>query len=260
MAELLARVKFQLRKVFDAEDVSVLYYDSEKGHLNFLNPVLNDSSLQKICEKDRDSDNPERRDKELGETRISSADIRRAKKNLTDYLSNARVLRAKNKKEKEIVTQYSVEIGQIVRKVLHGGQVIAEFDIDNQFETPQESTKRSKASRNPLKSKEQPHTEKVKVFDENYSGKVSRIKNAFMMRLETSKKKIVGVVQVLNFGSNYPGLRKDDFIALMTVCCGVVIAEMVESIIIKFEDRMMISKLHCGIAVIKAVLHESASG
>ena len=50
MAELLARVKFQLRKIFDAEDASVLYYDAEKGHLNYLNPALNDRALEKICE------------------------------------------------------------------------------------------------------------------------------------------------------------------------------------------------------------------
>jgi len=88
-----------------------------------------------------------------------------------------------------------------VRRVLHEGQVIAEFDISNP-EEPSLQTKRSKNPRTHLSSKDKQSSEKNKVFDENYCGNVSEINNAFMMRLETSRKKIIGVIQILNFGSN----------------------------------------------------------
>ena len=49
-------------------------------------------------------------------------------------------------------------------------------------------------------------------FKENYCGKVDEVRSVVMMRLETHRKKIMGVIQIMNFGEIDHRLRHDDFI------------------------------------------------
>lgn len=200
LSQLLARLKVFLRQMFRAEDVAVMYFDALQTKLYTISPQLSDSKVQTFA--------LESHNLKLGQNSNKSSS-KKSDKNSSNlnYLDEL--------DEDYLISLRPEDKHSVIYKVLNQGEMYVNLDVNLNLEDAQKGGKDLSFEKELKSEHVQKNFLKKEKFRGNFCGKVDEVRSVAMMRLETHTKKIIGVIQIENFGEIggiEHRLRHDDFL------------------------------------------------